>query len=189
MKKLMSMIIVLSCVFTITSTSFAKDKYGVGLMYSTEEVFTVIVDGYKGFYLGAFWKNMDAMMNTNETLNQTGIVYTGHDNAMNTTGLIYTGEEESMLGIDIGYAISPFEIIGVDDMDFLRFGLEGTVGYQETYYNYRGLTEDYKNRVKVDDDVVFGCGIMVGISPLENFEIVGSINTLKGMSIGGMIRF
>ena len=178
MRKLFIIVLCLGLLATGVN-AFAEDEkkfiggnYGVGVMYSGEEMWTLTLDigvDKWGIIFGIFGNG-----------GESGEV---RDRNTSNYGRTYIGEtDESVFGIDVGYAWKIAK--------HLRIGVEGSMANVTQYdkYSDRRFTENYY-LVETKDEYIFGAGVNAGIPLHKNFEIISSYNSIKGVSGGLMFRW
>jgi len=147
----------------VNSTDSEIKFRGVGIMYSSEDIITINISGgnYKNIFTIGICFNPEP-----------GEVRDSYTSNYGRTKI--DGKEESYYGLDFGYSRRVAR--------HLRLGIEGSFGYETEYEKFRDyrFTEDYY----LDET-----DRIIGIPLTDNFEIITSINSIKGFSGGIMFIF
>ena len=160
-------LILIAWLLIIATVEAADDNTGIGLLYSNKNITTFTVQFSNGFNFGFF---MDPA--------------SGEERKANTSnyGGVKIGEDTSVYGLDVGYSKKVYK--------HLRIGAEASAGYRTEYSKYsdRRFTEGYYLSEE-DDEFLLGVGAIAAIPFTDNFEIISSYNSIKGISGGIIIRF
>jgi opacity protein-like surface antigen len=172
MKKILSLTTL--AFLLMTTVALAGGTYlgadtGVGVLVSEHNVVTLKGDQADGFAFGLFAAGLDKSVMWD-----------------------FRGKEDQMLGVDFGYTKPVAK--------YLRLGLEGSMAYHNDKRTDTVTTEVMElqchehyttqtTRTTYRDEYLLGAGVVVGVPVTEKFELMGTYNTLKGISAGFMFRF
>ncbi len=167
MKRLSIVLLFTAIIWTVFLAPASAGDIGFSILYSDEDVITGSVF-FGGLHL-SYFQNGEGGAEKRQS-------------GTSNYGKTKMGEVDNLEGFDIGYSWKIAQ--------YLKLGVEGSVGFETHYSKYRDrrFTEGYYLDEEYSE-TVYGVGAIAIIPIHEDFWIVFSANSIKGISAGFSLSY